>query len=127
MKSAILNLSYKLIIQLELLQGCKAHFVTFASHLGHCPAQQSHIPIPCPANAVSLLLRETKMPQGAFLWAHAGLLLGLCFVQAKMEWPQPSCFVSTLICFTFFPNRNTLTENNFQGVSHRVHQECHCS
>lgn len=101
MKSAILNLSYKLVIQLELLQGCKAHFVTFASHLGHCPARQPHVPKACPAKEVSPLLGETKIPQGAFLWACAGLLLDLCFVQAKMEWPQPSCFVSIWIFLHF--------------------------
>lgn len=105
MKSAILNLSYKLVIQLELLQGCKAHFVTFASHLGHCPACPPHIPIACPAVAVSLLLGGTKIPHGSLLWAHARLLLDLCFVQAEMEWPQPSCFVS-MFFFTFFPQRN---------------------
>lgn len=106
MKSAILNLSYKLVIQLELLQGCKAHFVTFASHLGHCPACQPHIPIACPAKMVSLLLGETTMLQRAFLWTYAGLLLGLRFVQAKMEWPQPILFCLHMDIFTFFTNRN---------------------
>lgn len=122
MKSAILNLSYKLVIQLELLQGCKAHFVTFASHLGHCPARPLHIPTACPAVAVSLLLGETKIPQGAFHWAHAGLLLDLCFVQAEMEWPQPFCFVSIWVFLHFSPTEIYPIRNNLQGVSHK-----HCS
>jgi len=61
MKSAILNLSSKLVIQLELLQGLNADSVTLASHLGHCPVCKLHIPILCPAKAVSLALEQTTV------------------------------------------------------------------
>lgn len=45
MKSAILNLSPEMVIQLVWLQGLKTWFVTLAFHLSYCPVYKPHFPI----------------------------------------------------------------------------------
>lgn len=117
MKFAILDLSSKLVIQLELLQGWKVHFVTLVFDLGHCPVCKPDIPtMPC-YSSFSSFGRDCSATKSHPLGIHRTITVSQ-FSSSTDGMAISFSFCLCMDIFMYFINRNL----SHQKISFK---ECH--